>query len=82
MSNYLIDNETVGFLVKARHQTGELSQLGELLSAPREFADRYSLELSGNVEQKLLELGDINESKGYEPDDPINREIMSFYNKV
>ena len=82
METYLIDKKTINFLEDARNQTGELKQLGELLSSPKDFAKKYSIALPKPVEKNLLELGKINESKGYKPDDPINKEIMSFFNKV
>ncbi len=80
--NTLLDKNTIGFLVDSRSQTGELSQLGELLNAPKDFAKRYSIPISKPVERKLLELGEINKAKGYKPDDPTNKEIMSFFNRV
>ncbi len=53
--NTLLDKNTIGLLVDSRSQTGELSQLGELLNAPKDFAKRYSIPISKPVERKLLE---------------------------
>ena len=43
-------------------------------------------ELSGGgqnaVEQRLLRLGEINSEKSFTPDDPINKEVTSFFNDV
>ncbi|MDD2636908.1 MAG: hypothetical protein PHW82_15555 [Bacteroidales bacterium] len=82
METYLIDKKTIGFLEESRNHTGELKQLSEVISSPKDFAKKHSIALPKPVEKKLLELGKINESKGYKPDDPINKEIMSFFNKV
>jgi hypothetical protein len=82
MPDFLLDGETIRFLVSSRGQTGEISQLSELLTAPQDFAERYAIPLSASVEGKLTELGAINESKGFAPEDEVNREVMSFFNKV
>jgi hypothetical protein len=53
-----------------------------VLSAPRDFANAYSLQMSDNVESRLLNLGQVNTSHGFSPNDPVNNEVISFYNRV
>lgn len=82
MKKHVLDFESIDFLIKARNETGEIKQLSDLLKAPRDFANRYAIQLSSNVEKQLLELGEINKRENFKPDDPINIEAISFYNKV
>lgn len=80
--NYLIDRDTIDFLVDSRGQTGDISQLSKLLTAPKDFAKRYSIPISSSVQDRLLKLGKMNKCKGYGPDDSVNKEITTFFNKV
>ncbi len=80
--NYLINNESINFIIDSRNQTGEINQLCDLLTSPRSFADKYNIPISNAVEQRLLRLGEINSEKSFTPDDPINKEVTSFFNDV
>lgn len=81
-SKFVLDQESVEFMLKARQQTGTISQLQEILTAPRDFAKRYSLNISSNVEKRFLKLGEINKAKNFAADDKVNIELFSFFNRV
>lgn len=79
---HLVDKEVIDFLVKSRQNTNKMYDLGDMLVRPLDFAKRFDIDITENVEKKLLEIGKIGKSKGYQPDDKINDEIIVFFNKV
>jgi len=79
---HILDFESVDFLLKARSNSGTIGQLDDVLTAPRDFANRYAIRLSRNVEDRLLKLGKVNKKHKFDPKDPINKAAISFYNKV
>lgn len=79
---HMLDGECITFLIEARQKTNAIGQLQEVLTAPRDFAKRYSLKITPNVEDRLNKLGQFNESFHFTKDDPINKEVIHFYNQV
>jgi hypothetical protein len=79
---HMLDAECIRFFIEARQKTNAVGQLQQVLTAPRDFAKRYSLRISPNVEDRLTKLGQFKESCGFSKDDPINKEVIHFYNQV
>lgn len=79
---HMLDGECIKFFIKARQKTDAIGQLQEVLTAPRDFAKRYSLKITPNVEDRLTKLGKFNQSFNFSQDDPINKDVIHFYNQV
>lgn len=80
--SHILDGECVAFFIQARQKTNATAQLQQVLTAPRDFAKRYSLQISPNVEERLVKLGKFKRSFNFPPDDPINKQVIHFYNQV
>src|ERR1041384_2822514 len=79
---HMLDGECIKFFIEARQKTNSIGQLHQILTAPRDFAKRYSLRITPNVEERLTKLGEFHRSFNFSQDDPVNKEVIHFYNQV
>jgi hypothetical protein len=78
----ILNGEALEYMALAAQKTNTVESLDKMFSSPQEFASEYELPLPSEIESQFNEVQAIRDTFTFSPEDPVNKEVLSFFNKV